>query len=386
MSEIIIENPRIVGFFKEHPNINPTDVMLTAVEMLDHALFNTSNVKIQEEFVTKLASFEQNLCKVTNNVSESMESINKSTENNDLFKEALLSGVHNGMVNLMSLKHASFESALTASTTRILDQISARDAQQNSKSSQNIGKIGESQLESALNAGFPSAEVLNTSGERASCDFKLMRNGKPPILIETKEYTRNVNKDEVIKFIRDIKECKTHGVFLSQHSGIANKKNFEINVIDGCAVVYVHNVEYSPEYIRIAVRVIDELHPYLLRETNDTEEQPVTIPKRTMQDISTEYSTFIRKKVEIIESYKKFTKTIIKDVENLDIPGLKYMLQTNCSLNAEPEKSKHECDYCKRSFNTKRGKQTHEKKCEYKNNNARNETTAETQEKLITEL
>ena len=261
------------------------------------------------------------------------------------------------------------------------------------KNSSNKGKLGETHLENILNMGFPTAEIVNTSGERASCDFKIMRTNKPTVLIETKEYTRNVNKEEVIKFIRDIKECKTHGIFLSQHSGIANKQNFELNIIDGCIVVYIHNVEYSIDYIRMALRAIDELHPFISKSiSDDTDDNDMLIKKEEIDQISNDYTSFVQKKVSMIESSKTFMKIIIKDMENLEIPSLKYLLQTRSGLNTTPEKTSIEkeqftCSYCNRSFGTNRGKQMHENKCGHKPSVTKtNEIDSEHEQNMITQL
>ena len=127
------------------------------------------------------------------------------------------------------------------------------------KNSSYKGQFGENQLETVLNQLFPSAEVLNTTGIKASCDFRINRTNKPTTLIETKNYDRNVTLDEVKKFIRDIEEQKCHGIFLSQHSGITSKQNFQIDIKGSNILVYVHNVDYCPHTIKIAIDIIDSL-------------------------------------------------------------------------------------------------------------------------------
>ena len=66
------------------------------------------------------------------------------------------------------------------------------------KNSSHKGQLGEMQLETILNQAFPSGEVLNTTSQKASCDFRVNREHKQTILFETKDYERNVTIDEVV--------------------------------------------------------------------------------------------------------------------------------------------------------------------------------------------
>ena len=122
--------------------------------------------------------------------------------------------------NVISLKDATNNSA----QDKIMNELSEFLGKY--KNSSYKGQFGENQLETVLNQLFPSAEVINSTGIKASCDFRINRTNQPTILVETKNYDRNVTLDEVKKFIRDIEEQKCHGIFLSQHSGITSKQNF----------------------------------------------------------------------------------------------------------------------------------------------------------------
>ena len=155
--------------------------------------------------------------------------------------------------NVISLKDATNNSA----QDKIMNELSEFLGKY--KNSSYKGQFGENQLESVLNQMFPSAEILNTTGIKASCDFRVNRLDLPTILFETKNYDRNVTLDEVKKFIRDIEEQKCHGIFLSQHSGITSKQNFQIDIKGSNVLVYVHNVDYCPQTIKIATDIIDSL-------------------------------------------------------------------------------------------------------------------------------
>jgi len=87
--------------------------------------------------------------------------------------------------------------------------------------SSNKGKYGEHNLCNILNTLYPTAEVRDTTGMKSSGDFIMERPDRTPILFENKDYKHNINKDEIAKFIIDVDNQNTHGIFLSQYSGIS---------------------------------------------------------------------------------------------------------------------------------------------------------------------
>ena len=66
------------------------------------------------------------------------------------------------------------------------------------------GTQGENKLYKIINDEYSNSELTNTSGLGGMGDMILKRVNKIPILIETKEYTTNVKKDEVDKFLKDV--------------------------------------------------------------------------------------------------------------------------------------------------------------------------------------
>jgi len=145
--------------------------------------------------------------------------------------------------NINSVKDLS-TSSLTAQKS-VFDELNLFLNKYNMSS--NKGKYGESNLCSVLNELFPSAEVQDTTGTKASGDFIVKRMDKSPVLVETKEYNHNVNKEEIAKFIRDIDTQNMNGIFVSQYSGITFKNNYHIDIHKGNILVYVQHCEYSPD-------------------------------------------------------------------------------------------------------------------------------------------
>lgn len=212
------------------------------------------------------------------------------------------------------------------------------------KNSSYKGQFGENQLEGVLNNLFPTAEIINNTSFKASCDFKITRNNLPTLLIETKNYDRNVTLDEVKKFIRDISEQKIHGIFLSQHSGITSKQNFQIDIIDNIILIYVHYTDYNPIIIKIATDIIDALAPKLI--TIKEESSTIHIQKSTVEYINNEYSSFIQKKISLIEILKDFNKKLLSEIEDIKLPYLSKFIIDNGGNLFNDENSLILCNFC----------------------------------------
>jgi len=192
--------------------------------------------------------------------------------------------------------------------------------------SSNKGKYGEQNLCNILNGIYPSAEIRDTTGIKSSGDFIMERPDRPKILIENKDYKQNINKDEIGKFITDVDNQNTHGIFLSQYSGIAFKQNYQIDIHKGKVLVYVQNCEYSIDKIRIAVDIIDNLSTKI--EDLSEDEETNTISKELVDNINEEYQKYIAQKENMIVLLRDFQKKMISQIEDIKFPELdKYLSQ-----------------------------------------------------------
>jgi hypothetical protein len=224
--------------------------------------------------------------------------------------------------------------------------------------SSTTGKMGEDRLQHILNQCFPSATITRTTGSSKRGDFIIQREDckNCKILVENKEYTTNIPTKEVTKFIRDIESTKCHGVFLSQNTGIANKKNFEINFHGEYILIYLHNVQYNPDLVASAVQILDIVAEKL--EISDFETQQIS--KEDLSTIQSEFLNFIQQKQSIIELSKKHHREIIQSLESMDFPALSKILSINYS---NIECNEHICPECKLHFKNKRALGSHRKGC-----------------------
>ena len=259
--------------------------------------------------------------------------------------------------NIQAIKDNTLSSQSKHENT--MDELSAYLRKFNNSSYK--GAIGETELDSVLNKMYPSAEIINSSGTKASGDFIMKRDNKPNIMFENKVYyDRNVNPDEVQKFIRDVEEIKTHGIFLSQNSGISRKKNFQVDIHKGLIMIYIHNVQYSPEKIQIAIDIIENLAERI-EEIDSEEEHENVISKSLLDEINQEYLSFNKQKDEIILMSKDYQKKLIGQLENLKMNALNKYLSTKYSNN---EKRGFTCEYCNIfSASTKKSLSAHVRAC-----------------------
>ncbi len=234
------------------------------------------------------------------------------------------------------------------------------------KNSSYKGQLGENQLETILNQLFPSGEIINTSSIKASCDFKIQRFEKLPIFIETKHYDRNVTLDEVKKFIRDIEEQKSNGVFLSQNSGITSKQNFQIDMCNNNILIYLHNVAYDPTIIKTAIDIIDHLSEKLSTiEKIDTNE--FSISEESMNEINKEYSQFIQKKLSFIEFVKDNHKKLLNQIDEFKFPTLSKIITQKCGNILVNDNQNIICSICNKfSAQNNKALAAHQRGCKKK--------------------
>lgn len=118
------------------------------------------------------------------------------------------------------------------------------------------GQAGEEFTHHELNRRFPTAEIEDTHKQPGRGDF-IMKENDFIMLIETKNYKKNVTKPEIEKFYRDMEtnndiQC---GLFLSLKSGICNREDLHLEVINGKPIMFVHNCLKNMENIDFAVRI-----------------------------------------------------------------------------------------------------------------------------------
>ena len=281
------------------------------------------------------------------------ENISQFIQNFDTKYNILLQGIQTPIVSVINSTEERINSTLNnlhASTKE--SNISQNKVMQDLeeflnkyRNSSFKGQLGENHLSSVLTKMFPTAEIVDTSKMTSSCDFQLKRENKDAILIENKDYNVNVDPKEVKKFIGDCETRSSHGIFLSQNTGITSKNNYQIDIMGGKILVYVHNCEYQSNKIQIAVDIIDTLAQKLKELNLEDKKDEIVFSREVMEEINTEYQLLISQKEAIIQYVKEFQKNIVIKLEEIRLPKLENILPLNLtSLNAN--KKIFKCEVC----------------------------------------
>jgi len=204
------------------------------------------------------------------------------------------------------------------------------------------GELGENKLELLLNKLDPTAQILNGKSKKICGDFQIMRANKPTIFIESKVNTSNVSQESVERFIEHAKECGHSGIFMSQHSGISGKSNYQIELCEGHVLLYIHAVEYDLEKVKTALDIIDKLSSKLQEFNFGTEKN--TIGKEILDEINKEYQLFITQKESIMRFIKDNQKELLNQLEDIKFVNLDKYLSTKFT-SVQPAGT-HKCNMC----------------------------------------
>jgi hypothetical protein len=313
---------------------------------------------------------------ITNDTYKLTENVNNKDAQTDFLiniENKLSTVIHNIQQPLYSTLSAS-EERLSNSINNIKDTTIASVNTQDKlfkelegflgkyKSSTHKGKFGEEQLSSLLNSLYTNAEITNTTGQKAAGDFLIKRVDKPDIMVETKNYNDNIPKEEISKFIRDIEALNISGIFISQHSGIAFKQNFQIDINNGNVLVYIQHCDYDPDKIRLAVDIIDNLSSKL-KDIN-THDENINISKDIIDSINDDYRLFILNKESLHTVLRDFTKRMNTQIDDLNMPNLDRYLEPKYAYVKDRV---FKCDLCNEFIGkNKQALSSHKRGCKKK--------------------
>lgn len=256
-------------------------------------------------------------------------------------------------------------SFISASEDRINKNISASRSSENpeiySKLVSDIGALissnpshvlarenGDKFVLGLLTKTFNSADISFKSMGMSSNTMILKRMRKPTIFIQNYDTECNVGYDETNQFMSVISDNNVCGVFLSQHSGISGKTDFQIELHNNNVIVFVHNADYSASKMEAAVSIIDNLYSQLRQFVKSGNTDEFTIPKELLESINNEYQMFITQKIAVVDVFKESQKKVLAQIDEIRFPCLDKYLSTKYS--APIIKSGLKCDLCK-SYN-----------------------------------
>lgn len=364
---IEITDKRIISFFEQRPDmdiegtiLNFIDIMENLQENMNKTLTNSTVTEILDSIKCLRSDNKAILSGVMVEVMRGLKddirmimsnSINEKLEPTlrDKLKEQQSNLVDNFSYKLEHILENKI-SVLKESATANREIISTQNDSLNMllkrfENSSKKGKISENLLSNVLSDAFPLAEIQDVGKTKETGDIIMLRKNKAKILIENKDWTRPIVNAEVQKFIRDVEIQKCHGLFLSQNVGICSKDNYEIDILEGNLVtVYIHNVNYDEEKIRVGVDIIDNISEILkeidILEINKSTEYAIS--KELTQFINVEYQNYLSHKDKTIRMAKDFVANLIKHEEEFNFSSLEKFLESKCNI----QNNKNVCKYC----------------------------------------
>jgi len=333
--------------------------------MLDKTrlLINELIPKNQEDAVVK--HINESLKSMYSSISDDTNKLLSSSITQKAFDDFILS-VENKFSNVLQSSQSLFGSTEQRLDTSIREIKSSTDAQLNylrelSSSNQGItsslnnsisellkkmenssskGKISENIVFNILHNLYPCAQIDFVGTTKETGDIILIRNNKPKILIENKNWDKNVVQEEVKKFIHDVEKNDCCGLFLSQNFGIANKENFHIDISGKNVLLYLHEVHNDAEKIKVAISIIDHFKSKL--DDLDSNTEIDTISKDILDTINREYQNHAIQKMNMIKLIKDCNQKLLKQMDEVQMPTLEDYLYTRYAFST----SKFSCEYC----------------------------------------
>lgn len=230
---------------------------------------------------------------------------------------------------------------------------SLRSINQNfTNNSSKKGQVAETVLLNILTEAYPDTEVLDTSHNANSGDIQLIREDKPTILIDSKNFgSKTVPKRDLDKFYNDIQQNNCSGILCNAFGGIANKQHFEIDIVDRNILVFVHSHQFDSNVFQLATNIIYNMHKELKEKGVDS----IVLDQRLYQNIKIEYNYYIQ----TFRHHLDIIKSNVNSLSQLSFTLLDNFFKRK-AINVELKE--FSCPICSAQLSTEKILKTHIKK------------------------
>ena len=127
------------------------------------------------------------------------------------------------------------------------------------------GELAEYILASIIKTRYGDIDYFDTSQKIHSGDAHIKFDGNDTkIMLESKNYTTKVNKDEIEKMKYDMINCNIKwGIFISWNSNIIDKKEFDIELFHDKGItfqiIYISNLSNDIDRLDLAIQLVRKL-------------------------------------------------------------------------------------------------------------------------------
>ena len=372
--KMYIEVDKILGSSNTESNVlyNKLDEIKSALNNHGNQLTNLStNVSTAN---TVLQSKIENIKDITNNELRKMfldlqSQINRGKDTSELksifdnFRDRI-ENLNNQKLNDIDRKNLEIFSNIQTTFEKSLDshQISNKivsiestlsSINENfSNNSSKKGQVAETVLLNVLTEAFPDTEMLDTSHQANSGDIQMVREDKPTILIDSKNFgSKTVPKRDLDKFYTDIQQNNCSGILCNAFGGIANKQHFEIDIVDKNILVFIHSHQFDSNMFRLATNIIYNMH----QELRDKQTDSIILDQRLYQNIKIEYNYYIQ----TFRHHLDIIKSNVNSLSQLSFTLLDNFFKRKAT---NVELKQFSCHICSAQLSTEKILKTHLKK------------------------
>ena len=372
--KMYIEVDKILGSSNTESNVlyNKLDEIKSALNNHGNQLTNLStNVSTAN---TVLQSKIENIKDITNNELRKMfldlqAQINRGRDTSELksvfdnFRDRI-ENLNNQKLNDIDRKNLEIFSNIQTTFEKSLDshQISNKivsiestlsSINENfSNNSSKKGQVAETVLLNVLTEAFPDTELLDTSHQANSGDIQMVREDKPTILIDSKNFgSKTVPKRDLDKFYTDIQQNNCSGILCNAFGGIANKQHFEIDIVDKNILVFIHSHQFDANMFRLATNIIYNMH----QELRDKQTDSIILDQRLYQNIKIEYNYYIQ----TFRHHLDIIKSNVNSLSQLSFTLLDNFFKRKAT---NVELKQFSCHICSAQLSTEKILKTHLKK------------------------
>lgn len=200
-----------------------------------------------------------------------------------------------------------------------------------------------------LTTEFQKSDLCNVDSMSTNQNVIQMKEDNKPFILIYSEITLDVNiaKVDVESFYREVKENNSCGILCNSNSGIANKKNFEIDIQDSNVYIFIPNHEYDIKLFKLATEIIYSVYDII--KDNDG---AIEIDKELLQRLKLEYNYFVTRRHKHLECIKSNAISL----EKLDLIQLDHFFKrTHISSDDKP----YSCQLCGTKFGTDKSLKSH---------------------------
>ena len=274
----------------------------------------------------------------------------------DILNNQRLNDIDRKNLEIFSNLQSSFERSLDShqinnkigSIETVLSSINENFSNNSAKK----GQVAETVLFNVLTEAFQDTEIADTSHLPNSGDIQMIKDEKPTILIDSKNFgSKTVPKRDLDKFYTDIQQNNCSGILCNAFGGIANKQHFEIDIVDKNIIVFIHNHQFDSNLFKLATNIIYNMH----QELRDKQTDSIILDQRLYQNIKIEYNYYIQ----TFRHHLDIIKSNVNSLSQLSFTLLDNFFKRKAT---NVELKEYSCHVCSAQLSTEKILKTHLKK------------------------